>query len=526
MSSAGSSQYETILKLCQQASPQPWYADEFAASMGIDPRRLATAIDELRTTGLIETLPSSQGHGLGCRLTRAGAETLQSPVLLARIRGGELPTPTNKYQEFEETSSQKPRSSLSQAVMDCLRNQPRPYATYGIFLLNVAVFLIGMWIAMGGNWAKLNIRIFLLIGDDHARHATGSVSAADLDAGQWWRLLTSSLVHVGFFNILINMSTFLNWGRRAEQVWGPGRFVVIYLICGFVGNCIALWQDPTVVPISSSASICGILAALGAWYLLNARYLPRQIVSSGLRQVIFGLAWWVAWLGLIAFFGGQDFQWQCYLAGMIAGLIVAIPLNVNRFMVSPIRWAFPVLVLLVPLVAAAMLIREMTTSPKWKDAVQTAKKDQEKADRQAVQRAKENVEKGQFDKFNNELMPEIRKAQRFITKQWDPIESLCSQEIAKRNKDELAKAKETVADALQATDSALAAIKSAGRFENEQVSNAVEAADRYLNEQKKLLELVERCLSGGKWTDKDQEDLLEQAKSTLRSWRAYDKKLS
>src|SRR5580765_2845054 len=107
MSNANVTPFETILKLCQQAAPEPWYPAEFAASLGIDDGRFRGPLQELTVAGLIEQAKWHPQRGEGYRLTREGANIVNSPGLLAELRSGrsgEVPE--------ERPRPQAPRRSL------------------------------------------------------------------------------------------------------------------------------------------------------------------------------------------------------------------------------------------------------------------------------------------------------------------------------------------------------------------------------------------------------------------------------
>src|SRR5262245_8346262 len=221
MSSSSVTPFETILKLCRQAAPEPWYPAEFAASLGIDDGRFRGPLQELTVAGLIEPAKWHAERGQGYRLTREGAAIVDSPGLLEELR----------LSRTQDGGEDAPRpGGRGAAARAKLQSETRPYVTYAILAVNIGMLLLAASIALGGNWGQGGIRWFLIGGDPHARHITGAVSAADIDAGQWWRLLASIFVHRDFFHLLINMSTFVAFGRLAERLWGCWRYALIYLV--------------------------------------------------------------------------------------------------------------------------------------------------------------------------------------------------------------------------------------------------------------------------------------------------------
>ena len=509
--SSGVPPFETILKLCQQAGDEPWYPQQFAASLGIDPRKLAGPLDDLRLAGLIEEVEWQSGREHGYLLTRAGEKVLQTPRLMARLRAGELPHFDREDEPPEVESARDSAIERSTAVMKRLVAHERPYGAYAVLAANVVVCLAGMHIGLGGNWGQANLQRLLLGGNWAALRQTGAVDAGDVMNGDWWRLFTSTFVHRDLFHLLINMSTFMAFARRAEQFWGHVRFLAIFLIAGFGSVCITLWHDPTHRPLGASGGLCGVMLSLAVWFILNKRHLPRDVFTSGLRQVGYGFLWWMLWMGLIGIVGGLRFWWVGHIAGAAIGVAAAVLLHFQQFLNHPARWMFVLPVAAVPLACFGLLMRAKDSDPAWRATAQDIKKETQQRD--------------EIKFFNGELSPIIHKARPFTKDHAKELAELCRRPVNERKEIELVKARATVREAREATDAALAAIVAAGPIKTEKVANAVAAAQKFLDEQTKLLDLLERHLNSKEnLTENEEEALAEQVKKSRFALNDYDKK--
>ena len=47
-----------------------------------------------------------------------------------------------------------------------------------------------------------------------------------------WQIVTHMFMHGGFIHLLFNMFALWMFGRILEQVWGPKRFLLYYLVTG------------------------------------------------------------------------------------------------------------------------------------------------------------------------------------------------------------------------------------------------------------------------------------------------------
>jgi len=79
----------------------------------------------------------------------------------------------------------------------------------------------------------------------------------------WLTLLTSMFLHGGLMHLIGNMLYLWIFGDNVEDAMGHGRFLLFYLICGFVASFsqIALNVQSPVPQIGASGAIAGVLAA-------------------------------------------------------------------------------------------------------------------------------------------------------------------------------------------------------------------------------------------------------------------------
>src|SRR5205085_5152350 len=104
--------------------------------------------------------------------------------------------------------------------------------------------------------------------------------------GQWWRLLTSAFLHANLLHLACNMISLYSVGGFVEQAWGRWRWLVIYFVAAWGSSCLALAYHPSGTRlVGASGAICGLLGAVGVWFLLYGRYLPSGMGQRGLWQV-------------------------------------------------------------------------------------------------------------------------------------------------------------------------------------------------------------------------------------------------
>jgi membrane associated rhomboid family serine protease len=84
--------------------------------------------------------------------------------------------------------------------------------------------------------------------------------------GEWWRLVTASFVHAGFFALLANMVGLLQVARLLERLVGPLALVVVYVASGTFATVVSLPGNPIGVTAGGSGAVCGVYGLLlAAW---------------------------------------------------------------------------------------------------------------------------------------------------------------------------------------------------------------------------------------------------------------------
>lgn len=142
--------------------------------------------------------------------------------------------------------------------------------THAIIAVNVAYFVFSLAIQYGhtpqgnpGRWAITGG------GFHEGLLASGAYEHwFVVRAGQWWRVVAATFLHVGGIHLLLNMLALKQLGDLAETLFGPARFLTVYVVSG----------------------VCSTLA-VSAWYA-GVRGLPDEAIPglAGASGAIFGVA--------------------------------------------------------------------------------------------------------------------------------------------------------------------------------------------------------------------------------------------
>jgi membrane associated rhomboid family serine protease len=175
-----------------------------------------------------------------------------------------------------------------------------------IFFVTVGVFVLGFLSLDTRDWTLQNLSAWNFAISD----------------GEWWRLVSSALVHSysGSFLILhigFNMYFFYKLGPPLERQVGSAPFALLYVATAATGGLASYYLgDIRTVAIGASGAIFGIVAV---W--VYAAYRSGHAVARTLanEQLI-----WLVGLGIVFPFlaSGLNISWQGHLGGMLGGLAI------------------------------------------------------------------------------------------------------------------------------------------------------------------------------------------------------------
>ncbi len=149
-----------------------------------------------------------------------------------------------------------------------------------------------------------------------------------------YALFTSMFLHGGWMHVLGNMLFLWVFGRNVEDLIGPGRFLVFYLLCGLAAAVVHVIFNPysRMPTIGASGAIAGVMGA----YLIK---FPRAriitlipiffFITTMEVPAAFILIWWFAIQFLSGFgslaendYSGGGTAWFAHIGGFVAGMLL------------------------------------------------------------------------------------------------------------------------------------------------------------------------------------------------------------
>jgi membrane associated rhomboid family serine protease len=343
--------------MCAAAAPEAWHPERYARRSGVPLNQVNDVLKQLWDAGLLEKAARHPEDGPGLRLSAKGWEVLNDRQALRRLCGedGFVASAAPGPRDPEAV----PADARARAVVESLRSRRPPVVSRVLLGLNLLVFAVGLYLASQANVVKEYVAGSGAAAD--VLHRIGMLTAADWLRGEWWKALTTCFVHIGALHILMNMYMLYSVGQYIERIWGPWRFLVIYLVAGFTGSLTGVAGNPLGVA-GASGALFGIFAAEAVWVLFNGPYLPRNVARDWRNHLLVN----GVLLVFISFLPGIS-GWG-HGGGAAAGAVAAVCLHYQRFGPPVWRWAALLGLLPIPLGGLYMIDRERHKQGLWATA--------------------------------------------------------------------------------------------------------------------------------------------------------------
>ncbi len=195
-----------------------------------------------------------------------------------------------------------PGMLLSRRVDFERRMRRLPPVTLGIIGVLVVVFVLE---AMAGA-----------LRSERAIVAMGALVRAGVAAGEYWRLVSATLLHGGLDHLVGNSIALFILGMICEHAFGRGQFLVLYVLSGLGGSMVSLLTSAG-PSVGASGAIFGLQ---GASIVLFRQHRDRLLMRD--RRIGFVLLVWAIYTigaGLMAPFVDNG----AHIGGALTGALLA-----------------------------------------------------------------------------------------------------------------------------------------------------------------------------------------------------------
>ncbi|GAA3948743.1 rhomboid family intramembrane serine protease [Gordonia caeni] len=221
-----------------------------------------------------------------------------------------------------------------------------PYVTYSLIAVNLAIFVACLLQARGVDLVRSSIM------------TTGFLPTGfNLDF-EYWRLLTSGFLHWSVTHIAVNMISLYIVGRDLERLFGPARYLTIYVtsLLGGSAAVLALQHSPALTA-GASGAIYGLMGALLVVVVRLKLPTTSVLLVIGFNII---LSWTIPGISLWAHLGGLVFGALGALAVLWVPVVTLAPEQRTMAKVTRVGWFGLGALLLIALAAGVGLVTSLS----------------------------------------------------------------------------------------------------------------------------------------------------------------------
>ena len=136
---------------------------------------------------------------------------------------------------------------------------------------------------------------------------------------EFWRVFVAIFVHIGLEHFVVNMLTLYFLGRQIEDIFGPWKFLILYLMSGVMGNLFVVYFSPENLAAGASTALFGLFASVVVLRYATRNYYLQQLGQSYMSLLAVNL--------IISFLPGISLAG--HLGGLVGGALGAVILPVS-----------------------------------------------------------------------------------------------------------------------------------------------------------------------------------------------------
>jgi membrane associated rhomboid family serine protease len=217
------------------------------------------------------------------------------------------------------------RESMFLPFRDHNPPERKPFITYGLILINIAVFF--------SYWGSADAVIATQITFER-----WAMFPEDIRYGvNLYSMISSIFLHGGILHLASNMLFLYIYGDNLEDELGHMTFLGFYLTCGVLANVAQVLADPAsnIPVVGASGAIAGVM---GGYLLLFPKAKIDILVIFVIFFRVFSISAWIVlglWFALQLFNGATStavssgVAYWAHIGGFAAGVFLIIPLFVR-----------------------------------------------------------------------------------------------------------------------------------------------------------------------------------------------------
>lgn len=172
-----------------------------------------------------------------------------------------------------------------------------------LIFMNLGIFLLSAYLSR--DIFDIDGRVLVLLGAKYNELIT---------AGEYYRLITAMFLHGGLIHIGFNMYALKSLGPFIENIFGKGKYIMIYFIGGITSSLFSYWFS-NAISVGASGAIFALLGSALIYSIKLKNKIGRDFLSN-IAQVIV--------INLILGFSISNIDNFGHIGGLIGGIIISL----------------------------------------------------------------------------------------------------------------------------------------------------------------------------------------------------------
>ena len=244
-----------------------------------------------------------------------------------QVRDGDLDAAINAYREADRRAPGDEKGAIANRIAWLLKetghdfaarrqfNRARgsyaaftPYVTWAIMAVCTAIYLLDVVLTQGAT-----LQFF---GGTGPIGDAALIYAPYVADGEYYRILTSAFIHLGFGHLAFNMFALNLIGGVLEQMYGRVEYLVIYLLCAAGGSVLTMLLAPGQAAAGASGAIFGLF---GLAFVVPRRH---RVATTREARAVLGQAGSLLAINLVFTFLIPGISWTGHVGGLLVGAAI------------------------------------------------------------------------------------------------------------------------------------------------------------------------------------------------------------
>jgi rhomboid protease GluP len=190
-----------------------------------------------------------------------------------------------------------------------------PYFSYIVIACLIAVFCAQVYVDSAQT---------IMFGGNRSALIAGFYKLAFVN-GEYWRVLTGAVLHLGIIHLAFNCYAFFILGRLIEVLSNRSHLPIVFVLAAIGGNLLSLAVHPDGNSVGASGGISGFLGYLTIYGLYRRKVMTGALLKSMLYNVAIMAVFGISLIDKIDNFA--------HLGGLLAGAaygIIQIPRDIYK----------------------------------------------------------------------------------------------------------------------------------------------------------------------------------------------------